>query len=71
MEWISVKDRLPPKTPIMVLGDCGMPHVAQYDYDIHCHTENCDENGGHGTGEEILFSYWMPLPNPPITKDPA
>jgi len=65
MEWISVLEQAPPNKPILVWGDCDMPHVAQYDYGAHCHTEHCSELGGHSPGTDIDFKFWAPLPNPP------
>lgn len=64
-KWISVKDRSPPNESIIVFGTCRMPHVSIFDYEEHCHTECCYENGRHFTGESIEFTHWMPLPKPP------
>lgn len=64
-EWIRVEDQEPPKKPILVFGKCGMPHVAIYDYDEHCHTECCYEGRYHAPGSRIEFTHWKPLPEPP------
>lgn len=64
-EWINVKDQESPKESILVWGKCGMPHVTYYDYDEHCHTEHCYENGIHFPGSAIEFTHWMPLPKAP------
>ncbi len=66
MEWRSVEDHPPPNESILVYGKCGMPHVTKYDYDMHCHTECCYDNGFHASGYDIEFTHWMPLPEPPI-----
>ena len=72
MKWISVKDQEPPKRPILVWSKCGMAHVANYDYDEWCHTENCQYSdtsqtkytGGHGTGSSIKFTHWAEIEPP-------
>lgn len=69
VEWISVKDKAPdPKQKILVFGKCGMMHVPIYSYDDWSHTEHCDDNGWHCSGDSIEFTHWMPLPEPPKTK---
>lgn len=67
MEWISVNDRLPKKhyQRILVYSYTGNIHVVNY----------FEDSGNSGTlwecddgfeGEDISFTHWMPLPQPPI-----
>lgn len=66
MEWISVKDRLPQQhyQRILVHSYTGNIHVINY----------FENSGNSGTlwecdagfeGEDISFTHWMPLPEPP------
>ena len=65
MEWISVRDRLPPEENILCFGSCKTIHVGHWRNGEHCHVECCYEDGTHFTGEEFSFTHWMPMPPPP------
>lgn len=64
MKWYLRSDKEPdPKLfkYILVIGKCGKPHVAYYDYGDWNHTECCHESGGHSPGMVLDFERWMPL----------
>jgi hypothetical protein len=72
MEWINRRDQEPnPKlVKILVWGErCNCPHVAFYDYQGWCHTEDCQESGYHCSGGDIDFKFWQLAPDPPIDLD--
>jgi hypothetical protein len=64
-EWISVPEISAPPTDILVYGTCGSVHVGHWSGRVHKHVECCFQGGGHFEGEEIEFTHWMQLPEPP------
>jgi hypothetical protein len=63
MEWISVKDRLPPMPDSVLFinkyGDMGVSCIEELE------RRYCVEWGDAGMLPIDMFTHWMPLPDPP------
>ena len=63
-EWFKCSNIPAPPRDLLVWGVCGMPHVANWDYGNHCHTESCI-GIYHAPGNSVEFTHWAELPAPP------
>lgn len=72
MEWITIRDKLPPQDENVILYDgnevfCGNHYLSKEGkicFGIQCCDGNC-----YGWYEKKEITHWMPLPEPPITRD--
>jgi hypothetical protein len=71
-EWISVKDRFPPESEIVLVyapptgsTGCRQLHIGRWDSSTH----KWFSQYGDVESTRDWFTYWMPLPEPPEQGD--
>ena len=71
MNWINIKDKLPPENENVILTDednvfCGYIQIDRNN-NIEVGKQGCD-GICYGWCEEYKITHWMPLPSPPISE---
>ena len=68
MDWINVKDRLPPKEDYYLSWAGGEVRYFYYKNDGGVHYWNHQHPEKHWLRKDEPITHWMPLPEPPINN---